>query len=132
MNGDFISGPPCPRKKTRRLIEPVEFFSITFFEFWFVLQGLRIGLPREYFGEGLSADVGRAVQAALDEYKKLGATLVDISLPASKLSVPAYYVIAPAEASSNLARFDGVRYGHRAAEYSNLMEMYKKSRAEGF
>ncbi len=96
------------------------------------LQGLRIGLPREFFGEGLSQDVGKAVEAAIAEYKKLGATIVDISLPNSRLSIPVYYVLAPAEASSNLSRFDGVRYGHRAAEYSDLTEMYEKSRAEGF
>ncbi|MDQ2819650.1 MAG: Asp-tRNA(Asn)/Glu-tRNA(Gln) amidotransferase subunit GatA [Pseudomonadota bacterium] len=96
------------------------------------LTGLRIGVPTEYFGEGLAADVEQAVRAALDEFVKLGAMLVDISLPKTSLSIPVYYIIAPAEASSNLSRFDGVRYGHRAAEYSNLAEMYKKSRAEGF
>ena len=96
------------------------------------LQGLRVGLPKEHFGAGLNADVARAVDAAIAEYKKLGAQFVDVSLPNSRLSVPAYYVIAPAEASSNLSRFDGVRYGHRAAEYTGLQDMYKKSRAEGF
>jgi len=96
------------------------------------LKGLRIGLPKEFFGEGLSADVGAAVAAALDEYKKLGATIVDISLPNSRLSIPVYYVLAPAEASSNLSRFDGVRYGHRASEYGDLADMYEKSRSEGF
>ncbi len=96
------------------------------------LKGLRIGLPKEYFGEGLAADVEQAVRAALDEFVKLGATLVDISLPKTSLSIPVYYIIAPAEASSNLSRFDGVRYGHRAAEYKDLSDMYKKSRAEGF
>ncbi|MDQ1832798.1 Asp-tRNA(Asn)/Glu-tRNA(Gln) amidotransferase subunit GatA [Massilia scottii] len=96
------------------------------------LKGLRIGLPKEYFGEGLAADVEQAVRAALDEFVKLGATLVDISLPKTALSIPVYYVIAPAEASSNLSRFDGVRYGHRASEYKNLEDMYRKSRAEGF
>ena len=96
------------------------------------LAGLRIGLPKEHFGEGLNADVARAVEAAITEYKKLGAVMVDVSLPNSRLSVPAYYVIAPAEASSNLSRFDGVRYGHRAAEYTDLQDMYKKSRAQGF
>jgi aspartyl-tRNA(Asn)/glutamyl-tRNA(Gln) amidotransferase subunit A len=96
------------------------------------LQGLKIGVPREYFGDGLAADVEQAVRAALAEYEKLGATLVDISLPNTKLSIPAYYVIAPAEASSNLSRFDGVRYGHRAQEYKDLGDMYRKSRAEGF
>ena len=96
------------------------------------LQGLKIGVPREYFGEGLAADVEQAVRAALAEYEKLGATLVDISLPNTALSIPAYYVIAPAEASSNLSRFDGVRYGHRANEYTDLADMYRKTRAEGF
>ncbi|SFA88431.1 aspartyl/glutamyl-tRNA(Asn/Gln) amidotransferase subunit A [Collimonas sp. OK607] len=96
------------------------------------LKGLRIGIPREYFSSGLSADVEQAVRAALQEYEKLGATLVDISLPKTELSIPVYYVIAPAEASSNLSRFDGVRYGHRAADYKDLADMYKKSRAEGF
>src|SRR5450830_595312 len=96
------------------------------------LQGLRIGVPREFFGAGLAADVEQAVRAALAEFEKLGATLVDISLPKTELSIPVYYVIAPAEASSNLSRFDGVRYGHRAADYKDLADMYKKSRAEGF
>ena len=96
------------------------------------LTGLRIGLPKEYFGEGTEAGVVRAVEAALAELRKLGATTVDVSLPNVDLSVPVYYVIAPAEASSNLSRFDGVRYGHRAANYTDLMDMYKKSRAEGF
>ena len=96
------------------------------------LSGLRIGVPREYFGAGLATDVEQAVRAALAQYVALGATLVDISLPNTALSIPAYYIIAPAEASSNLSRFDGVRYGHRAAEYKDLQDMYKKSRAEGF
>ncbi len=96
------------------------------------LQGLRIGLPREFFAAGLAPDVQRAVEAAVTEYKKLGARVVDVSLPNMGLSVPVYYVLAPAEASSNLARFDGVRYGHRAAEYTDLSDMYKRTRAEGF
>ncbi len=96
------------------------------------LAGLRIGLPKEFFAAGLTPDVQRAVEAAVAEYKKLGATVVDISLPNMELSVPVYYVLAPAEASSNLSRFDGVRYGHRAAGYTDLMDMYKRSRAEGF
>jgi aspartyl-tRNA(Asn)/glutamyl-tRNA(Gln) amidotransferase subunit A len=96
------------------------------------LAGLRIGLPREYFADGLSADVAAAVEAALAEYRKLGATTVDISLPNTQLSIPVYYVLAPAEASSNLSRFDGVRYGYRAPEYSSLVDMYEKSRAQGF
>ncbi|WP_265945601.1 Asp-tRNA(Asn)/Glu-tRNA(Gln) amidotransferase subunit GatA [Dechloromonas sp. A34] len=96
------------------------------------LNGLRIGLPKEFFGEGCDAEVMAAVRAAIAEYEKLGATTVDVSLPNSHLSVPAYYVIAPAEASSNLSRFDGVRYGYRAPEYDNLDDMYMKSRAQGF
>ncbi len=96
------------------------------------LAGLRIGLPREFFGEGCDAAVMAAVRAAIAEYEKLGATTVEVSLPNSHLSVPAYYVIAPAEASSNLSRFDGVRYGFRAGDYSNLDDMYMKSRAQGF
>jgi aspartyl-tRNA(Asn)/glutamyl-tRNA(Gln) amidotransferase subunit A len=96
------------------------------------LNGLRIGVPSEYFGEGLAADVEGAVRAALEQFVKLGATLVDISLPKTALSIPTYYIIAPAEASSNLSRFDGVRYGHRAAQYKDLQDMYRRTRAEGF
>jgi len=96
------------------------------------LTGLRIGLPKEFFGEGVAPGIAKAVDEALAVYRKLGATTVEVSLPNVKYSVPAYYVVAPAEASSNLSRFDGVRYGHRAAEYTDLMDMYKRSRAEGF
>ena len=96
------------------------------------IRGLRIGLPREYFGEGLSAEVARTVEAAVAEFKKLGAEAIDVELPNSKLAVPCYYVLAPAEASSNLARFDGVRYGYRAPQYDDLIDMYGKTRAEGF
>jgi aspartyl-tRNA(Asn)/glutamyl-tRNA(Gln) amidotransferase subunit A len=96
------------------------------------LQGLRIGLPKEFFAEGLSNDVAGRVQDAIAEYKKLGAVVIDISLPNSSLAVPVYYVLAPAEASSNLSRFDGVRYGYRAPEYTDLADMYEKSRAQGF
>jgi len=96
------------------------------------LKGLRIGLPKEFFPTALAADVNGAVRAALAEFEKLGATLVDVTLPRTELSIPVYYIIAPAEASSNLSRFDGVRYGHRAAQYGNLEDMYKKSRSEGF
>ncbi|MDY0037934.1 MAG: Asp-tRNA(Asn)/Glu-tRNA(Gln) amidotransferase subunit GatA [Zoogloea oleivorans] len=96
------------------------------------LAGLRIGLPTEFFADGMSDDVRAAVEAALAEYRKLGAVTVDVSLPNARLAIPAYYVIAPAEASSNLSRFDGVRYGHRAAEYGDLNDMYCKSRAQGF
>ena len=96
------------------------------------LRGLRIGLPKEFFAEGLSSDVAQAVEAAIAEYKKLGAIVVNISLPNSRLSIPVYYVLAPAEASSNLSRFDGVRYGYRAPDYSDLTDLYEKSRAQGF
>ena len=96
------------------------------------LAGLKIGLPKEYFAEGLAPDVAQAVQAAIAEYKKLGAQIVDISLPNTQLSIPVYYVLAPAEASSNLSRYDGVRYGYRAPEYHDLSDMYKKTRAQGF
>ena len=96
------------------------------------VKGLKIGVPKEFFGTGLQPDVEAAVRAALAEYEKLGAKLVPISLPNAELGIPVYYVIAPAEASSNLARFDGVRYGHRAAKYSDLKDMIRKSRAEGF
>ena len=96
------------------------------------IEGLRIGIPKEFFGEGLSADVRAALEAALKEYEQLGAKLVEISLPRTELSIPVYYVIAPAEASSNLSRFDGVKFGHRAAHYTDLADMYQKTRAEGF
>jgi aspartyl-tRNA(Asn)/glutamyl-tRNA(Gln) amidotransferase subunit A len=96
------------------------------------LDGLVIGLPRQYFGQGVAPGVERAVRAALSEYEKLGARLVDIDLPHTELSIPAYYVIAPAEASSNLSRFDGVRYGHRSADFNDLASLYSRTRAEGF
>ncbi|MBT2865973.1 Asp-tRNA(Asn)/Glu-tRNA(Gln) amidotransferase subunit GatA [Chromobacterium violaceum] len=96
------------------------------------LSGLKVGLPKEYFAAGLDADVARAVDNAVAELKKLGAEAVEISLPNTELSIPAYYVIAPAEASTNLSRYDGVRYGHRAKDYKDLVDMYEKTRAEGF
>ena len=96
------------------------------------VKGLRIGVPKEFFGAGLQPDVEKAVREALAEYVRQGAELVDISLPNAALGIPVYYVIAPAECSSNLSRFDGVRYGHRAAHYGDLDDMIKKSRAEGF
>jgi aspartyl-tRNA(Asn)/glutamyl-tRNA(Gln) amidotransferase subunit A len=96
------------------------------------LSGLRVGVPKQHFGGGLAADVGTAVEAALAQVEKLGAKRVALELPNSGLSVPAYYVIAPAEASSNLSRFDGARYGYRAKDYSDLADMYRKTRAEGF
>src|SRR4029079_2438579 len=92
----------------------------------------RIGVPKEYLGEGIDAGVRRAVEAAVRWYETQGARRGEVELPNSALGVPVYYVIAPAEASSNLSRFDGVRYGHRAERYSDLMDMYKKTRAEGF
>ncbi|HEX5356012.1 MAG TPA: Asp-tRNA(Asn)/Glu-tRNA(Gln) amidotransferase subunit GatA [Aquabacterium sp.] len=96
------------------------------------LKGLRVGVPKEFFGEGVSADVLAATRAALSQLEAMGATLVDISLPRTELSIPVYYIIAPAEASSNLSRFDGVKFGHRAAKYGDLNDMYRKTRAEGF
>ena len=96
------------------------------------LVGLKIGLPKEFFGDGCSAGVMAAVQAAIKAYEALGATCVEVSLPNTHLAIPAYYVIAPAEASSNLSRYDGVRYGYRAPEYGNLDDMYMKTRAQGF
>ena len=96
------------------------------------LAGLRIGVPKEFFSDGVAADVRTAIDGALQEYRKLGATLVDISLPRTELAIPVYYIIAPAEASSNLSRFDGVKFGHRAKDYTDLVDMYKKTRSEGF
>ena len=96
------------------------------------LKGLKIGLPKEYFGEGLNDQIRTVIDKALEEYKNLGAELVEISLPNSKLSVPTYYVVAPAECSSNLSRFDGVRYGYRCDEPKDLEDLYKRSRGEGF
>ena len=96
------------------------------------VTGLRIGVPKEYFADGLDDDVARAVHAGIAELEKLGCKVVEVTLPQTRLSVPAYYVLAPAEASSNLARFDGVRYGYRAPEYGDLRDMYMKTRAQGF
>lgn len=96
------------------------------------LAGLTIGLPKEYFAKGMSPDVERAVDVALEQYRKLGAKTVEVSLPNAQLSIPVYYVLAPAEASSNLSRFDGVRYGYRAKSYGDLDDMYRKTRAQGF
>ncbi|MHB8535788.1 MAG: Asp-tRNA(Asn)/Glu-tRNA(Gln) amidotransferase subunit GatA [Sulfuricaulis sp.] len=96
------------------------------------IKGLRIGLPKEYFSKGLSAEVAKVIEAAIAEYKKLGAQVVEVSLPNSQLAIPCYYVLAPAEASSNLSRFDGARYGYRAKDYTDLLDMYCKTRAEGF
>ncbi|MFZ4289233.1 Asp-tRNA(Asn)/Glu-tRNA(Gln) amidotransferase subunit GatA [Variovorax sp. HJSM1_2] len=123
-----MCGPDLDRDSTS-LDVPAEDYSLRLND---SLEGLRIGLPKEFFGEGLSADVRQAIDAALKEYEKLGAKLVEISLPRTELSIPVYYIIAPAEASSNLSRFDGVKFGHRADQYTDLLDMYKKSRAQGF
>ena len=96
------------------------------------LSGLRIGLPREYFAEGLNPEVAKAIDQAIELYKKLGATIKDISLPNSRFAIPVYYVVAPAECSSNLSRFDGVRFGHRCDDPRDLEDLYKRSRGEGF
>jgi aspartyl-tRNA(Asn)/glutamyl-tRNA(Gln) amidotransferase subunit A len=96
------------------------------------LQGLRIGVPKEFFTQGLQEEVRQALESALDTYQRLGATCVSVSLPQTSLSIPVYYVLAPAEASSNLSRYDGVRYGYRATEYKDLAQMYQRSRSEGF
>ncbi|BDB67868.1 Asp-tRNA(Asn)/Glu-tRNA(Gln) amidotransferase subunit GatA [Comamonas thiooxydans] len=123
-----MCGPDLDRDSTS-LDYPTEDFAARLGD---SIEGLRIGVPAEFFGEGLSDDVRAAVDAALKEYEKLGAKLVPVSLPRTELSVPVYYILAPAEASSNLSRFDGVKFGHRAAKYEDLNDMYKKTRAEGF
>ncbi|HNV58545.1 MAG TPA: Asp-tRNA(Asn)/Glu-tRNA(Gln) amidotransferase subunit GatA [Rhodoferax sp.] len=120
---------PDPDRDSTSLDAPAEDFSHKLND---SLDGLRIGIPKEFFGEGLAADVRIAIDAALKEYEKLGAKLVPISLPRTELSIPVYYIIAPAEASSNLSRFDGVKFGHRAKDYTDLADMYKKTRSEGF
>lgn len=123
-----MCGPDLDRDSTS-LDMPAEDFGRTLGD---SLEGVRIGVPKEFFGEGLAADVRAAIDAALKEYARLGAKLVEISLPRTELSIPVYYIIAPAEASSNLSRFDGVKFGHRAKDYGDLLDMYKKTRAEGF
>jgi aspartyl-tRNA(Asn)/glutamyl-tRNA(Gln) amidotransferase subunit A len=96
------------------------------------IDGLRIGVPKEFFGEGLDSEIAKTIEAAIKEYEKMGATVHEIHLPNTALSIPAYYVIAPAECSSNLARYDGVRYGHRCKDPIDLEDLYKRSRSEGF
>lgn len=96
------------------------------------LKGLRIGVPKEYFSEGLNPDTAERVQTAIKEFEKLGAVITEISLPHTALAVPAYYVIAPAECSANLSRFDGVRYGYRCEDPKDLNDLYKRSRGEAF
>jgi aspartyl-tRNA(Asn)/glutamyl-tRNA(Gln) amidotransferase subunit A len=120
---------PDPDRDSTSLDVPAEDFTQSLAT---PIDGLRIGVPKEFFGAGLSSDVRAAIDAALQQYVKLGAKLVEISLPRTELSIPVYYIIAPAEASSNLSRFDGVKFGHRAKDYTDLLEMYKKTRAEGF
>jgi aspartyl-tRNA(Asn)/glutamyl-tRNA(Gln) amidotransferase subunit A len=120
---------PDPDRDSTSLDVPAQDFSASLEA---PIDGLRIGVPKEFFGEGLAPGVRSAIEAALQQYQKLGAKLVDISLPRTELSIPVYYIIAPAEASSNLSRFDGVKFGHRAKDYADLLEMYKKTRAEGF
>jgi aspartyl-tRNA(Asn)/glutamyl-tRNA(Gln) amidotransferase subunit A len=120
---------PDPDRDSTSLDVPAEDFTKALSA---SIEGLRIGVPKEFFGEGLAGDVRSAIDAALAEYVKLGAKLVEISLPRTELSIPVYYIIAPAEASSNLSRFDGVKFGHRAKHYGDLLDMYKKTRAEGF
>jgi aspartyl-tRNA(Asn)/glutamyl-tRNA(Gln) amidotransferase subunit A len=123
-----MCGPDADRDSTS-LDTPAEDFTLKLND---SLAGLRIGIPKEFFGDGLSADVRAAIDGTLKEYEKLGAKLVPITLPRTELSIPVYYIIAPAEASSNLSRFDGVKFGHRAKDYTDLLDMYKKTRAEGF
>ena len=123
-----MCGPDADRDATSLDIEPEDYSS----QLNSSLDGLRIGVPDEFFGEGLSADVRAAVDAALKTYQALGARLVPISLPRTELSIPVYYIIAPAEASSNLSRFDGVKFGHRAKDFKDLTGMYEQTRAEGF
>ena len=120
---------PDPDRDSTSLDMPAEDFSRNLND---RIEGLRIGIPSEFFGPGLAGDVRAAVEACLREFEKQGAKLVPISLPRTELSIPVYYIIAPAEASSNLSRFDGVKFGHRAKQYTDLVDMYKKTRAEGF
>ena len=120
---------PDPDRDSTSLDVPAEDFTRLLGD---SLDGLRIGVPKEFFGDGLAGDVRAAIDAALKQYQQLGAQLVEISLPRTELSIPVYYIIAPAEASSNLSRFDGVKFGHRAAQYTDLLDMYKKTRSQGF
>ncbi|MEY4099199.1 MAG: hypothetical protein RL300_370, partial [Pseudomonadota bacterium] len=120
---------PDPDRDSTSLDVPAEDFSRSLNA---DLAGLRIGIPAEFFGEGLAPDVRAAVDAALKEFERLGAKLVPISLPRTELSIPVYYIIAPAEASSNLSRFDGVKFGFRADNYTDLNDMYLKTREQGF
>jgi aspartyl-tRNA(Asn)/glutamyl-tRNA(Gln) amidotransferase subunit A len=120
---------PDPDRDSTSLDLPAEDFTRSLDD---SIEGLRIGVPKEFLAEGVSADVRAAIESALAQYEKLGARRVEISLPRTELAIPVYYIIAPAEASSNLSRFDGVKFGHRAKDYADLLDMYKKTRAEGF
>jgi len=121
-------GPDLDRDSTS-LDKPAENFGRSLND---SLDGLRIGVPKEFFGEGVAPGVRAAIDAALSQYEKLGAKRVEVSLPRTELSIPVYYILAAAEASSNLSRFDGVKFGHRAKQYKDLADMYEKTRAEGF
>ncbi|MEO8546580.1 MAG: Asp-tRNA(Asn)/Glu-tRNA(Gln) amidotransferase subunit GatA [Burkholderiaceae bacterium] len=123
-----MCGPDLDRDSTSLDLPPEDFTRLL----GDPLKGLRIGVPKEFFGDGVSDAVRSVVDAALVQYETLGAVRVPISLPRTELSIPVYYIIAPAEASSNLSRFDGVKFGHRAAQYSDLADMYRKTRTEGF
>ena len=120
---------PDPQRDSTSLDRPAEDYGRTLND---SLEGLRIGVPEDFLGEGVAPGVRAAIEAALAEYEKLGAKRVVVSLPRTELSIPVYYVLAAAEASSNLSRFDGVKFGHRAQHYSDLADMYAKTRAEGF
>ena len=120
---------PDPDRDSTSLDKPAEDYTRRLGD---PIDGLRIGVPREFFGDGLAPDVRAALDAALKQYERLGARLVEISLPRTEQAIPVYYIIAPAEASSNLSRFDGVKFGHRAKHYDDLLDMYCKTRAEGF
>jgi aspartyl-tRNA(Asn)/glutamyl-tRNA(Gln) amidotransferase subunit A len=120
---------PDPERDSTSLDEPAEDFSRRLND---SLDGLRIGVPKEFLGDGVAPGVRAVVEAALTEYEKLGARRVEITLPRTELSIPVFYVLSAAEASSNLSRFDGVRFGHRAKDYRDLAEMYTRTRAEGF
>jgi aspartyl-tRNA(Asn)/glutamyl-tRNA(Gln) amidotransferase subunit A len=121
-------GPDLDRDSTS-LDKPAENFGRSLND---SLEGLRIGVPKEFFGEGVAPGVRAAIDAALSQYEKLGARRVEVTLPRTELSIPVYYILAAAEASSNLSRFDGVKFGHRAKQYKDLADMYEKTRAEGF
>jgi aspartyl-tRNA(Asn)/glutamyl-tRNA(Gln) amidotransferase subunit A len=121
-------GPDLDRDSTS-LDKPAENFGRSLND---SLEGLRIGVPKEFFGEGVAPGVRAAIDAALSQYEKLGAKRVEVTLPRTELSIPVYYILAAAEASSNLSRFDGVKFGHRAKQYKDLADMYEKTRAEGF